>query len=266
MNLKSLLLASIVSISLASCSSSKTQLPYFEDITADTQSMPALSYLSTIAPDDELIINVNSVQPEAAEPFNMPYANPAVSAKIGMTTTPQSQTYRVDSNGDILFPVLGNIHVQGLTIEQVKHKLTEMISKEVTNPVVNVSLANFRVYVAGEVKTPQAIPVNGNRITVLEALSAAGDLTEFAERSNVLVIREENGTRTFARLNLNKAETLMSPYYYLQPNDYVYVSPTDVRQDNSEYNQNNAFKLQVVSTVVSATSVIASLIIALAVK
>ena len=103
-------------------------------------------------------------------------------------------------------------------------------------------------------------------MTVLDALAAAGDLTEYGERSNVLIIREENGERKFAHLDLNSSETLTSPYYYLQQNDYVYVAPNKVRQANSKYNQNNAYKLSVTSTIVSAASVIASLVIALTVK
>jgi polysaccharide export outer membrane protein len=101
---------------------------------------------------------------------------------------------------------------------------------------------------------------------VLDALSAAGDLTVYGERENVLIIREENGKRTAHRLNLNSSEVFTSPYFYLQQNDYVYVSPNKIRKDNSKYNQNNAFKLSVVSTVVSGCSVIASLVIALAIK
>ncbi|MBR6489514.1 MAG: polysaccharide export protein, partial [Muribaculaceae bacterium] len=104
------------------------------------------------------------------------------------------------------------------------------------------------------------------RFTLLDALSAAGDLTEFGERGNVLVIREENGKQVYHRLNLADTNIFSSPYYYLQQNDVVYVEPNQIRIDNSKYNQNNAYKLTVISTIVSATSVIASLIIAVAVK
>ena len=103
-------------------------------------------------------------------------------------------------------------------------------------------------------------------MTVLDALALAGDLTEYGERSDVLVIREENGQRTYTHLDLNKSETLNSPYFYLKQNDYIYVSPNTIKQSNSRYNTNNSYKLSVISTVVSATSVVASLIIALAIK
>lgn len=108
--------------------------------------------------------------------------------------------------------------------------------------------------------------VKGQRLTILEALAQAGDLTPYGERSNILIIREKDGKREYGRINLNSSEALTSPYYYLQPKDYVYVTPNKVRQSNAKYNQDNAFKLSVISTIVSATSVVASLIIALAVK
>ena len=110
------------------------------------------------------------------------------------------------------------------------------------------------------------VNVTRERFSVLDALSSAGDLTEYGERSNVLLVREENGKRTAHRINLNSSDILTSPYFYVQQNDYIYVTPNKIRQDNSKYNQNNAFKLSVISTIVSACSVVASLVIALAIK
>ena len=103
-------------------------------------------------------------------------------------------------------------------------------------------------------------------MTILEAISEAGDLTPYGRRDNVLVIREENGKRTYARVDLSSKDLLNSPYYYLKQNDYIYVEPNDIREANSRYNQDNAYKLSVTSTIVSAASVIASLVIALTVK
>lgn len=247
------------------CSSSKTTLPYFMDLeTAGV--LQELPYISVIQPDDDLSIIVTSSDPAATAMYNLPEVNPASQALLQQASSPRMLTYLVDTQGDIVMPVLGRIHVAGMTVEQLQQELTRRISQSVSDPQVTVRLVNFTVVVAGEVKTPQTVQVNRNRMTVLEALSAAGDMTEYGERSNVLVIREEDGKREFARLNLNEAEVLNSPYYYLQPNDYIYVSPNRVRQENSKYNQNNGFKLSVISTSVSAASVIASLVIALTVK
>lgn len=254
-------------ILLASCSTHKTTLPYFTDISGNTQGeLRELDYLPTIQPDDELLISVSALNMNAVQPYMMPLGNPAAREDILRTTSPTYLPYIVDSKGDIVMPVLGKIHVEGKNVEQLASELTTMISRDVDNPVVRVELLNFKVVVAGEVTKPSSIPVKSNRITILEALSQAGDLTPYGERENVLVIREENGKRTYAHVNLNSSDLLNSPYYYLKQNDYIYVEPNKVRQANSKYNQDNSYKLSVISTVVSASSVIASLVIALAVK
>lgn len=267
MNLRKILLASAALFMMASCSSNRGSLTYFNDIKDKTSGvLPLASYAPAIEPDDELFINVSSALPEASQIYNLPQASYAVVGEQTEQSRQYTLTYVVSQDGDINMPMLGKIHVAGMTTEQLAQKLTDKISEGVKDPVVTVTLVNFKVNVAGEVRTPGRIEVNGNRISVLDALTAAGDLTEYGERSNVLVIREENGQRTFGRLNLNSSESLNSPYYYLKQNDYVYVEPNQIRQDNSKYNQNNAFKLTVTSTIVSAASVIASLIIALTVK
>lgn len=254
-------------ILLASCSTPKTTLPYFTDISDIKEgSLPKADYMPTIVPDDELFITVTSTNPSATSVYNLPVVNPAYNSGLGSTSQAQQMTYIVTSNGDINFPILGTLHVAGMTTEQIREDLIKRLSKDVEDPMVTVALVNFKVNVAGEVKTPGQIALHGNRCTILDALTAAGDLTEYGERSNVLVIREEDGERKFAHLDLNSSEMLNSPYYYLKQNDYIYVTPNSIRQSNSKYNQNNSFKLSVVSTIVSATSVIASLVIALTVK
>lgn len=252
---------------LASCSSSKTTLPYFTDLSSVKEgTLPKSDYLPTIEPDDELYITVNSVNPSATAIYNLPLANPAYKWGMESTRNDKQMTYIVSSKGNINFPVLGTLHVAGMTTEQLREDLIKRLSKDVEDPMVYVGLVNFKVNVAGEVKNPGQIALTGNRCSILDALTAAGDLTEYGERSNVLVIREENGERRFAHLDLNSSEVLTSPYYYVKQNDYIYVEPNAIRQSNSKYNQNNAFKLSVISTIVSASSVIASLVIALTVK
>lgn len=264
MKLKTLAIIFATSLALASCSSSKTSLPYFNDILTVTEgTLPQADYLPEIQPDDELLITVSSANPGATALYNLPLSTNIPSTEFNMSSPTRQLTYFVDSQGDITMPQLGRIHVAGMTTEQLQEELTKMISRDVRDPLVVVRLINFTVSVGGEVRNPATIRVSGNRMTVLEALAAAGDMTEYGQRSNVLVIREENGERKFAHLDLNSAESLASPYYYLQQNDYVYVAPNSIRQANSKYNTNNSFKLQVTSTIVSSVSVIASLIIAL---
>lgn len=253
---------------LASCSSTKNNLTYFEDIQGVASgSMPAGVPDIKITAGDELVITVNSFQPAATAAYNLPLSNPATTATLTKASSPTQQTYVVNAAGDIDFPVLGIIHVGDMTLDQLKNYLVEKISKDVIDPVVRVEMVNFRVSVLGEVNMPGIHPApTRERFTVLEAIASAGDMTEFGLRENVLLIREENGQRTYHNLNLNDSKLLESPYYYLKQNDVIVVSPNKIKQDNSKYNQNNAFKLSVVSTVVSVVSIIASLVIALTVK
>lgn len=252
---------------MTSCSSSKTNLPYFTDISTVAEgTLEKIDYISKIKPDDELLISITSSQPVATAHYNLPLTNPATREELNVSTTPRQQTYIVNSAGDITLPTIGTLHVAGMSIEELQEKLTAIVHKDVTDAVVRVELINFQVVVGGEVANPSKINVKRSRFSILDALGEAGDLTPYGERSNVLIIREENGQRTFAHLNLNSSDILTSPYYYLQQNDYIYVEPNEIRQANSRYNQDNAYKLTVISTIVSAASVVASLVIALTIK
>lgn len=265
--IKYLAVAALLAVLISGCSTSKSSLTYFEDIAnVSSGAFPAGDYDIRIIPDDELVITVTSLQPAATAPYNLPFANPASNVNMLATTTPQQQTYVVNAQGDINFPILGRLHVAGLTTGQITDKLTELISQDVIDPVVLVRLVNFRVNVMGEVNTPGPQPIDRERYSILDAISQAGDMTPYGERGNVMLIREENGQRTFHTLDLNDSKLLESPYFYLKQNDVVLVQPTKVRQDNAKYNQNNSYKLSVISTVTSACSIIASLIIALTVK
>ncbi len=262
------LLVVMAAAAMISCTSSNSSLIYFEDIsTSESGEFPIGKYEIKIRPDDELFITVTSLKPEATVPYNLPLTNPGSSEKLTEPATqPQQQTYMVNSSGDISFPILGKIHVAGLTPEQLTELLTQKISKDVVDPVVLVRIANFSVKVMGEVLNPGTYNVKRERFTLLDAIAAAGDLTPYGERSNILLIRETDGKRIYHHMNLNDSKVLSSPYFYLQPNDVIMVQPNKIRQDNAKYNQNNSYKLTVVSTVVSAFSIIASLVIALTVK
>lgn len=262
-----LLLFFCVTLLLSSCSSSKQNLSYFENIEGlQTGTIPSSDFEIKIQADDELDITVSSVIPEATALYNLPQTNPALRSSLKTTTQMQNQTYVVDKNGDISFPVLGKVKVEGLTVMEIADLLKNKISADVEDPQVRVELVNFKVNVLGEVKNPGAISVRRQKYSILDAIAESGDLTEFGLRGNVLLIRDENGVKRYQRLNLNDINILSSPYFYMQQNDVLYVEPNKIRKDNSKYNQNNAFKISVVSTIVSAVSVIASLVIALAIN
>jgi polysaccharide export outer membrane protein len=248
MKLKSLAAALTIAIALASCSTSKTVLPYFNDISEIKDgTFSTDEILPKLQPDDELYITVNSLNPEVSAQYNLAVSNPAKASELIATTTPQQQTYIVTSDGNINFPVLGTVHVAGKNTEQVQKELTEIISKDVDNPVVRVQLVNFKVNVTGEVAKPGAQKVSTQRYTILDALAEAGDLTAYGERNNVLLIRQEDdGQYSYHHINLNSTEVLTSPYFYLKQNDYIYVQPNSVRQANAKYNQDNAYKVTVI--------------------
>lgn len=260
-------LAALVLTAVCSC---KTQndLTYMADISGTSVAQLATAKNDiTIEPEDELMITVTAEVPAVVARYN----RPAISSQNGVKTEVVSgqtmQTYIVDRSGDIDFPVLGKIHVAGLTTTRLRDYLLKQIEKDVKDPVVSVRLVNFKVNVLGEVDEPKVVESKRERLTLFDALAACGDLTEYGRRDAVAVIRENpDGTSTYATLNLADSKITSSPYFVLKQNDVVYVAPNDIKQSNSKYNQNNGFKLSVISTVISGISVIASLVIALSVK
>ena len=269
MNIKDLIIIAVAMLALTGCkTATENTLSYFRNL-GDSPSgvMPqGTGYDIKIVPEDELLIMVSSSAPEATAMFNQPQGNYATRGVTSTQPNPRLQSYIVNKDGDIVMPVIGRLNVVGKTTREVEQMIVARVSQTVKDPFVRVELMGFYINVMGEVKNPHRIHVDSERFTLLDALSAAGDLTEYGERSNVMVIREENGKQTYHRMNLADSNIFSSPYFYLQQNDVVYVEPNQIRIDNSKYNQNNAYKLTVVSTIVSAASVIASLVIALVVK
>ena len=266
--MKSRLLITVMAAALLlSCSSTKdNNLAYFKNMPdAPSGTLPSTpgNYSLTIQPDDELVIAVTSAVPEATAIYNLPMDNPATRGAIRTSSQPRTQTYIVDEEGYVVMPVLGRLFVKGKTTAQIAHDISAMVSKDVKDPHVRVDIVNFSVDVMGEVQTPQRVHTGREHFTVLDAIASCGDLTEFAKRDRVYVIRDENGQRHYQRLDLSDSGIFANPYFYLKQNDIVYVEPNSIKIDNSKYNQNNAFKLSVISTVVSSASVIVSLIIAL---
>lgn len=260
-------MATTALLALGSCKSNEGALTYFKDIKENpsgTINMP--SYEIRIVPDDELIITVNSYNPNATAAYNVPLTNPSTRSALVQMTQPAIQPYLVDKDGYINFPRLGKIHVAGKTTVELERELTKEISKEVSDPFVHVELRSFKVLVLGEVNAPGTKYVDKDRYSVFDALADAGDLTIYGERTKILLIREENGKKNYIHLNLQEASIMSSPYFFLRQNDVIYVEPNAIRTDNSKYNTNNSFKLSVTSTIVSAASIIASLVIALTVK
>ena len=246
-----------MAVFFTACTSTK-KIIYLQDVVPLKQQEIEQKYEVIIHGDDLLAIMVNSRDPELALPFNMPM----VSYQLGSNTGGQQRVlgYLVDTNGNIDFPILGEIHVEGLTrmqlTELIKNKLIE--GDLIKDPIVTVQFLNFKISVMGEVGRPGSFTISGDRITLLEALSMAGDLTIYGRRDRVGVIRENNGKRTILFHDLRSADIFNSPCYYLQQNDIVYVEPNKAKSGQSSINQNNSIGVWV--SVISLQTTIAVLI------
>ena len=172
-------------------------------------------------------------------------------------TTPMLQYYIVDENGDVAMPVLGKVHVGGMTRVEAEEAVRTRLAQQVVNPTVQIRLINAKVSVLGEVNRPGQVTMTGDRLTLMEALAAAGDMTAYGRRDNVLVTREVDGKIEIARINLNGSEVFSSPFYYLQQNDVVYVSPNKVRAVSST---NAGLWVSVVGTLASTAAVVVTIV------
>lgn len=222
-------------------------------------------YDARIMPKDVLTITVNTVNPEAAEPFNLVVRNTLMSTSSTIGTSSGSlQTYLVSNNGTIEFPVLGTLQVGGLTkteCEQMIHDKVRPYMNAAENPVVTVRMSNYKISVLGEVARPGMFTVGNEKINILEALAQAGDLTIYGVRDNVKLIRENaNGKKEIHTLNLNDANIISSPYYYLQQNDIVYVEPNKVKAQNSTVGQTTTLWISATSILISLASLIVNIL------
>lgn len=245
-------------IALSACS--RRNLAYFSDVEEAiyTEEITNLNEVR-IQQDDLLGIRVTSLNPESDILFNVgelnaPRAGANFSSMGNNNSSTLTQGYLVDEQGFINFPVLGKLEVAGKTTAAVRENITNRLKEYLKEPMVSLRFLNFRVTVVGEVNRPITFAVSSERINVLEALGMAGDMTAFGKRDNVLVIREEAGTRSLTRLNLNSRAVLQSPYFYLQQNDVVYVEPDRTKEIQANTNT------RLLSVFVAAVSIVTLII------
>ncbi|MBR1766550.1 MAG: polysaccharide biosynthesis/export family protein [Bacteroidales bacterium] len=242
---------------LASCREQQ-ELAYFKDAPRDVETKQSGSFSKGIQTNDLLYIYVESRAPEATVRFNQETNKIAVDGGVVMNPGNNAVSgYLVNNDGDIIFPVLGRIHVVGKTHAQLATEIEQRLVSEghILDATVTVKLMNFKVSVLGEVSRPGQIVATGERLTIFEALSMVGDLTIFGQRHNVTVVREENGTRVVGELDLTSQEVFESPYYYLHQNDVVYVEPNMKKKRTSD---RDPIVLSYISSAVSIVSVAAS--------
>ncbi|NDV46425.1 polysaccharide export protein [Paludibacter sp. 221] len=244
----------VLLVSLIGCTSQK-KIAYFHDIEtlpADSiRSMFSDAHETKICVGDMLSIVVSGIDPKVIAPFNLPvvgYENPGSDQ---LYSSPTIQSYLVDVDGAINFPVVGKIELAGLTKSQAIARINDRLSPFLKDAIVTIKFLNYNVTIIGEVAKPGKYVINNERVTILDALALAGDMTVYGKRNNVLVIRENSGE--VARLNLNSTEIFTSPYYYLQQNDVLYVEPNNVKAISG---LNLNLYLSTITTLASLLSVI----------
>lgn len=220
---------------ISSCVSTK-DVPYMKNADIVDLTPSRGLYDAKIMPKDLLTITVSTLNADASAPFNG--GSTSIVAQ-GNSNTASTQGYLVDNNGDIEFPLVGKIHVAGLTKtlcqEAIRERIAPYLAKT-ERPLVTVRMSSYRITVLGEVKGPGVIPVTTEKISVLEAIASAGDLSIYGRRDNVMLIREDsNGQKSIHRLNLNDANIINSPYFYLQQNDVLYIQPNKVQESNAGF-------------------------------
>ena len=239
-----------------------TDLVYVKDAPRDESAQIVGDFSGGIQPNDQLYIYVESEEAGAAIPFNQETNKVAVKdgAVLNAGTNASRITgYLVTQDGKITFPVLGEIEVKGMTHHELAEMIKNRLIKEghLIDPVVTIKLMNFKVSILGDVARPGQITVDGERITIFEAISRVGDLSIYGQRRNVTIIREENGVRTIGEVDLSSKDIFQSPYYYLHQNDVVYVEPNERHKRNADRDQ---LTFTIISSAVSVVSVISTVL------
>lgn len=255
----------ILLLSVASCTSIKN-IPYLKNADKANLEASRMLYDAKIMPKDELTIYVNTTDPQASESFNL-YThtnnnnNSSRSSSNNRTGNSYTIGYLVDNEGNINFPVLGKLHVAGMTKNECQDMIASRIKAylaETENPIVTVYMSSYHVTVLGEVSSPRVVPVTTEKMNIFEAIANAGDLTIYGHRENVMLIREDGrGEKSVHRLNLNDATIMNSPYYYLQQNDIIYVEPQGVKARNAFVQQNTSLIFTGISLITSLATLVA---------
>ena len=257
MRIQSILAMVVCTWLMVSCTSYKS-VPYLQD--ADVKGALVAEeplYDAKIMPKDLLTVTVNTTDPEAAAPFNM-----TVQTAQNLATSrtsysqPVLQQYLVSNEGTIDFPVLGQLKVGGLTKSEAEALIREKLMPYLKEtPIVTVRMANYKISVLGEVARPGTFTVGNEKVNVLEALAMAGDMTIYGKRDNVKLVREDaQGKRQIVELDMTKADIITSPYYYLQQNDILYVTPNETKAKNSDIGSSTSMWFSATSIMLSVAN------------
>ena len=260
------LLFSVFCVLLTACAQPRDVI-YFQGVDSLTpEQLEAMSqtYSTKLTSDDLLSITVSNWDPESVSPFNPPiYSYSTAEGEQPIVASQSMYTYLVDKNGDIEFPVLGKVHVAGLTRQELAADLQNKISKYVKDkPLVKVELLNFKVTMMGEFNRPGSYSIKNDRVTILDVIGMAGDLPLTANRKNILVIRENEGKKEIYRLDITDPNIFSSPCFYLKQNDVVYVEPIKTKL-RSRTSSDRQFTMSLITSLISSVSVIVAMVISI---
>lgn len=259
-----LLAALVMTALLAGCGSSEkiAYLQGTERMSAEEFAVATTLYDARIMPKDLLTVVVSTTDPEASKPFNL--VMPTISQGITTSASSQGQlqTYLVDNNGQIEFPVVGMITVKGLTKREAEEKVKGLLATYLKEePVVTVRFVNYKISVIGEVARPNTFTIQNEKVNVMEALAMAGDMTIWGRRDNVKILREDaEGNKRVIMMNLNDPYVIFHPDFYLQQNDVVYVEPNKVKAKNSEIGSATGIWLSATSIMISVATLLINIL------
>ncbi|MDB4925233.1 polysaccharide biosynthesis/export family protein [Mucilaginibacter sp.] len=253
MNIKTFYCSCALALLFASGCASRRDLVYFSNLTNVGAVANPKNQEVHIAPNDMVNITMHSLNPESDNLFLNKNA-----ALYALYAPSKIDGYRVNKDGLIDLPIIGGFKIGGMNIEEAQKAITVELSKKVKDPLVDVQIVNFKITVIGEVNKPSTFIITNEKVNVLEALGMAGDMTVYGKRDNVLVIRNDGGTKTLKRLNLNNKDSFDSPYFYLKQNDIVYVEPD--KSKAVEYSQNTRLMPLIIASI-SALAVLAAVVL-----
>lgn len=256
---KTILFILLGAILLSGCTMRKN-IPYFKGLESSNDETSVVQNEAVIHNDDVLTITVSALDPIAVAPFNLPIVSYSSPGSESIYSTPAMQPYLVDVNGEITFPIIGKIKVGGLKKSEAAELIKRRLEPYLKDPIVNIQFRNYKITVLGDVNRPGSYTIPNERISILEALGLAGDISIYGRRDNVLLIREiEGGKKEYVRINLNDTAILSSPYYYLQQNDVLYIQPNNTRVTAAS-SANIGLYLSTISTLATTATVIISII------
>lgn len=260
--MKKIIFLILVTIITISACSPVRDVAYFERLGQSASGISKAEYNARIKPKDILSISVVSSEPDASRRYNL--IAPQLESSVGyIQGQPMLQNYLVDDNGNINFPSLGPLNVGGLTTKEIELMIGDNLKPFFTDelPIITVRIMNYKVNILGEVNRPGQFQTENGRMTILEGLAMAGDMTIYGRRDNVKVIREdENGERIVHTLNFNDKNVFNSPGFFLEQNDVVYVEPNQSRANSSKYGAAETYRISTVSVLISLATMAISII------